>query len=312
MKRLLHPVFSSALLLTASLPGSALAQRGASPDADTPPAGEETAPFGGFNPTMPAFDRYEKMAEKSPFEFELAKAPEPPKADPFADLALAGYVGSGTRMTVFLQNLKTQERISVYGKDVPGRKNDSGFEIVRLEKGPTLRSTKVVLSRNGEEGTVGFNSDALNTMRGGAVNAAVGANPARPGQPGQPGQAGRPINLPGAPAARGGNVPGAAPAVNNPGGNAPAVNAPAQPQAFQTAQPFVPRREQQPVNNVAGGGAQQGMNGGATPTQQVEQMLENARPTPAQPSGPFNAGPGRQPAAPGANPPKRRVVLPTQ
>ena len=267
---------------------------------DTPPppaAGSE-----GYAPPEYGIDRYEKLRGKSPFEFELAKPVLAPDADPFADLVLAGFAGSGGNVTVYLVNTKTQERITVLG-DGSKHKNESGFRALGIKRGRTLASTTALVEKDGVPKELAFDPKALSSMSGGAGGgAAPGAPGARPGQPGAPGQQG----APGQGLVRPNNVPGR-----------PV-------QAYQAPQAFVPgqgnRALAQPAAMAAGQpggqpGVQTGLQlanpaGAAGAQQQINTLINPNTGLVAPTPNAINPG-GAQPPQPSNQPPRRRVVLPT-
>ena len=156
----------------------------------------------GFAPTEHPKDRYEKMAIRSPFDFELAKPPTEAAVNPFADFVLAGFAGSASRPTVYLTNSKTQERVTILSEG-NGRKNENGFKIIKIDRGRTLSSTTATIEKDGVQEVLKFDTKILYTMTGGAgggggAPAQVGRSPI-PGQPGVPGQVPRPVG-PGQPA----------------------------------------------------------------------------------------------------------------
>jgi hypothetical protein len=281
---------------------------------ETPPEApdrEAEATGDSFIPKEHTIDRYQKLRGKSPFEFELAKPKEADPTNPFADLVLAGFAGNAGNPTVYLLNSKTQERITVYGEANP-RPNQSGFKVIRVDRGKSFASTTATLEKDGVQETLKFDTKALYSMTGGAGGggAAAGGRPAVPGQPGPPGQGPRPT-IPGqarpqqmyqAPQAF---IPGQA-GRNTPGGQMAGG-------AFIPGQP-------QPAAQPAAGGIQLGMQqpGAAQPTNAVPAGAPNAQQQlNALLANPANPGQGQPtiarpvPAVPSANPPpRRRVVLP--
>lgn len=255
-------------------PSSLLAQ----PAGDTPPA---TDPATDGSPASEyEASRYDRIRVKSPFEFELAK-PKPEEAvDPFQDLILAGYAGSGKQISVYLVNAKTQERLTIPGGN---EGSETGFRVITVNRGRTLRTTTATLEKNGVTKELSFDPKALSSMvaSGGSSGAGApgGARPGVPGQPGIPGQAVRPggVNPPNA-AVR--QTPYVAPAAFIPGAN----------------------------NNANGGAVANGNPPG--PVNLTGNMV-NGNPQPAaggpQPNG--NPAPGVNQSN---NQPRRRVVLPTQ
>lgn len=253
----------------------------AQPDGDTPPA-----PDGAPAPEYEA-SRYDRIRIKSPFEFELAKPKAEEAVDPFQDLILAGYAGSGKQISVYLVNAKTQERMTIPGGN---EGSETGFRVLSVNRGRTLRTTTATLEKNGVTKELSFDPKALSSMvaSGGSSGAGApgGARPGIPGQPGVPGQAVRPGGV---------NPPNAA--------------------VRQT--PYVAPAAFIPGQNNANGGAVP--NGGAAPNGNppgavnlAGNMVNNGNPQPPaaivpQPNG--NPAPGVNQSN---NQPRRRVVLPTQ
>lgn len=226
--------------------------------------------------------RYEKIRTRSPFEFELSKPKAEDAVDPFQDLVLAGYAGSSTRVTVYLVNTKTQERLTVAG----GSESEDSFKVISVNRGTTLRTTTATLEKDGVTKKLSFDPAALDSMSGG--NGAAPA-PVRPGQPGQPGQPGRPVILPA-------------------GGVRPAM------QAYQAPQAFIPGQANAAAQQAPPNGNPTVNAGGAN----VQAMLNNnAQVAPGQVQGqvqvpgiPQQGGRGRREQSTGE--PRRRVVLPSQ
>lgn len=274
---------------------------------ETPPetdAAAAAAPGDGFTPKEYTIDRYAKIRGKSPFEFELAKPPAEVTVDPFAELVLAGYAGSLGSPTVYLVNTKTQERITVLSER-SGRPNKSGFKVISIDRGPTLRSTTATLEKDGQQGVLKFDSKALDTMVGGAGSggAAGGARPVIPGQPNQPGAVPRPM-IPGQPArpqqayqAPQAFIPGA-----NRGGQAQAQ---AQNGVFIPNQnAMVPGKPGNQLTNQPGGDTQL----------QINNLVNNQAPQNLVPNSSLNAPNIAVPSPVTGTPqqqPRRRVVLPT-
>ena len=201
---LIFPVLAIALGLFPLGVPSLRAQDPATPPLEPAPAEPAVAEPAqeGFAPAEYPKDRYEKMAIRSPFDFELAKPPTEAPVNPFADFVLAGFAGSANRPTVYLTNSKTQERITILSEG-NGRKNDNGFKIIKIDRGRTLSSTTATIEKDGVQEVLKFDTKILYTMTGGAgggggAPAQVGRSPI-PGQPGVPGQVPRPVG-PGQPA----------------------------------------------------------------------------------------------------------------
>ena len=254
--------------------------------ADTPPS--EPAEEGSFAPAAYSIDRYQKMRGKSPFEFELAKPPAQETADPFADLVLAGFAGSGSRVTVYLVNSKTQERLTVLATGSE-KENKTGYHVLKVNRGRTLSTTTALVEKDGNQKELSFDPKALSSMSGGAGGGAMAGGAVAPG--GKPGQPGARPGVPGQPGAR------------------PA-------QAYQAPQAFIPGQagraaaQPAPVANAVNLPSQPGAQPG-NPQQQVNALV-NGNPGQVAPAVNPAAVPATpmQPAANGGPQPRRRVVLP--
>lgn len=262
---------------------------------NTPPDLPADSQAGPYNPVEYDLDRYQKIRGKSPFEFELAKPPVGETVDPFADYVLAGFAGTASRPTVYLMNVKTQERITVSSAGTP--KASHGFSLVSLNRGKHLRSTTAKMEKDGQQKDLAFDSATLSNMTGGAAGGAAGQ--VRPGQPGQPNMAGRP-GAPPMQANRPAVQPFQAPQAFIPNRPAPA--------AFQPGQPGQPQGFPQAVQFQG----QPGAPGAVNPQQQINTLLQTNAPQ----QQPMINPPGvPQPTSPGGVPgnpqPRRRVVLPT-
>jgi len=272
------------------------------PAQDTPPPAAPEAAGDTYTPLEYGMDRYQKLRGKSPFEFELAKPPAEPTADPFADVILASYGGYANNVSVTLLNTKTQERISVFAKGT-GRKNENGYQILSVNKGRTLSTTTVTMEKDGQSKELGFDTKLLYSMVGGAGGGGAAAAAGRPIVPGQanngqpngqpvirpaglPGQAARPYQAP-QPVniSRGGQA-------NRNAGNQPAM-------AGQVGMG-------QPGVQVANIPAPQ-----TTGEQQLVNQLLNPGAAPANAGQVLNVQPATMVAPAVQNPARRRVVLPT-
>lgn len=220
-------------------------------------------------PEHPPIDRYAKLWEKSPFEFEIIVEEEVVEEEnPFEDLALAGFSSDGSVSFVTLFNTKdpNADRIRLRSD----RPNEDGFKILRVERGSSYKDTVVHLQKGNDVGTATYDEKRLAMKPSGAVGGpapgARGGNVVRPGQPNNPAAA---LAAARAAAARGGNpgAPGQAPA---PGGNAPAAAAAAgqQPQAGasqnrnEVIQRLLERARQRQAEAQQRGGGERGGDGG--------------------------------------------------
>lgn len=266
---------------------------------DSPPgaAGSDAAEPGVFNPRRHDWSRYEKMAMKSPFEFELVEGPAEAPPNPFEGLSLAGFAGSGSNITAYLVDTKKNERIVVYSEG-SGRRNDSGIRVVGLNRGKSLRETTVTLEKNGVTQPVAFDPGLLSSMVATSA-AAVAPRAGIPGQPGANNQRGgnravRPAGQPGQPTAA---APGAyqAPAAFVASRNSQAL-------ANNQAQNVNPQGV--PIDNLP---VAENVNQLATPNQGRGQQGVVVGGGGARPAGPPQGGNRAQ----GANQVRRRVVLPS-
>jgi hypothetical protein len=266
-----------------------------------PVFGEEKTPApeeNTFAPKEKQLSNYDGLRKKSPFEFDPPKVVEAQVINPFEGISLAGYCGSGNTLTVYLLEGKEKKRLTVYGDGSPYKeRDDSGFRVVGINRGRSLKATEVVLEKDGRQGTVKFEDDTLRSkaaapqggvqmvrdQNGNMVPRQVIPRPAGAAQQTQMYQAPAPF------------IPG--------------QNAPANPQQQQQggANPG------NPVNNLALPPGQltnqqlmnhlTGPNGGAVPQPAAQ------NPAIVQPQG----QPQPQPGGGGVPPPsRRRVVLPTQ
>lgn len=280
---LLRALAAGAFVFSASARLSCAQETPPPPSADAAASGETAADSEAY--TEYPSSRYDKIRVKSPFEFELAKPKAEEAVDPFQDLVLAGYAGSANRVTVYLANTKTQERMTIPGSS---EHNDTGFKVISVNRGTMLKNTTVTLEKSGITKNLSFDSKALSSM------VASGGGGTAPGAQGRPG-----------------GIPGAQPVL--PGGARPpgaAGNAPVRPAApYVAPQAYVPGRN---TNNNAGanGAPQLGLpNGNPAPAGNVNlagSMVGNTNGQIAP--GQVQTG---QPPAPAVNQPRRRVVLPT-
>lgn len=257
-------------------------------DKTTPAAADE----GVFAPKENPLSRYETLRKKSPFEFDPPKIVEPEVINPFEGISLAGYCGNGDTLTVYLLEGKEKKRITVFGDGSPFKKRDSsGFRVIGINRGKSLKTTEIILEKDGRQGPVKFDEDALRSK-------------APAGGPGV--QMVRDQN--------GNMVPRQV--IPKPGGAA------AQQTPYQAPQPFIPGQNtpppQQPPqpnqpNNGAGNNA--ALPAGSVSNQQLMNHLMGPNGQPAPTTAAPAAG-GAQPQNNGGTavppPSRRRVVLPTQ
>lgn len=124
---------------------------------------KEAEPESGLARKEFPLSRYAHLDKKSPFEFD----PPPPKTesgpDVFEGVSLAGYCGSGKSLTVYIfEGVKEKKRVTVYGDASPFKKRDtSGFRILALNAGKTLKKTTVTLERGGVQKEIKFDDETL-------------------------------------------------------------------------------------------------------------------------------------------------------
>ncbi|CAN5248826.1 hypothetical protein BH23VER1_BH23VER1_32290 [soil metagenome] len=176
-----------------------------------------------FNPKRYELERYSKLWDKSPFEFEIIIEEEVVEEEnPFEDLRLAGFTARGDVYSVILYDSKnpTDPRIRLKS----GEETDDGIKLVKVERGETFRDTEVFLQKGDQVGSVGYDEQKVSTAATGAVGmapqsaaqpqrltraqqiqaqreqqqlqaqaqAAAQAGQAQPGEQPQPGQPGQP------------------------------------------------------------------------------------------------------------------------
>lgn len=271
---------------------------GAAPAFAEPAAEAEKAPDAGFVPKEYSLSRYDHLNKKSPFEFDPQKPVETVAVDPFEGVSLAGYIGSGKTMTVFLLVGKEKKRVTVYGDGSPYKKrDDSGFRVVGINRGKTLKTTAVTIEKDGQNKEIMFEEDALRPKGGGGAAPGAGVQMV-------PGPDGKLMPRP---------------VIPRPNNGMPQQGGYQAPQAYipgQTPAPVnQPQGQMQPgqqnsvLNNAQIPQQAQMGNNNAVPQQQINQLL-----TP-QVNGqtPQRGGRGGEDNVRNSVPPtRRRVVLPTQ
>ena len=220
--------------------------------------------------------------------------------NPFEGVTLAGYAGSGNKLTVYLiGGGKEKQRLTVYGDGSPFKKRDkSGYRVIALNPGKTLKKTSVMLEKDGVQGQVFFAAETLKPKASGPL----------------PGQGVQMV-----PGPNGQMVPRQI--VPRPAGAAGGQNQ----QTYQAPAPFIPgqggnqqlqqQQQQQQLNQAA-----INMNTAHQPqtgTMNNQQLINNLVGPNGQPVG--GAPNVVQPQVQGGDqprvtvpPPRRRVVLPTQ
>ena len=265
----------------------------------TPPktGGEEE---GGIMETKSyGIDRYSRLMNKSPFDFDAPPPPPEVTIPAMQDWALAGMTKSTDYSVVILVNLKTQERLRLTRYVAPpsskANQTKSGSDIYTLEsiefeegKPTIVKNAKAIVTKNGEQGEVSFDPKVLQ-MKPAAGKAPMPAMPGMQPQNGQP----QPNGQPGIPQPNNGQ----------PGNNANGT----------TNQALLNMLQQRNAGAQPGVGVQQGQNQAqpnGQPQTQPAPALTNP-PQPAQPAVFSNTG---NPAPTNTNSgaqPRRRVVLPT-
>ncbi len=135
-----------------------------------------------FNPKRYPLDRYSKIWEKSPFEFEImAEETIEKKEDPFENLRLAGYTAQGDVFSILLYDVEnpTDPRIRLKSGD----ETEEGIQLVEVERGKTFRETKIHLKKGDYVGTVGYDDQRTTGAATGAVGMASQAPAAPPQRP---------------------------------------------------------------------------------------------------------------------------------
>jgi hypothetical protein len=128
--------------------------------------GDFSADAGGaFLPKVKPLAAYEKLRSRSPFEFSRLK-PRLERSDPFEGISLAGYCGRGDTLTVYLFTGKDRKRITVFGDGSPFKKlDDSGFRVVGINRGKSLKTTSIILEKDGRRETMTFEDDILHSAK---------------------------------------------------------------------------------------------------------------------------------------------------
>ncbi len=265
--------------------------------------GTEAAAESGFAPKEFALSRYAELDKKSPFEFDPPPVKSEAGPDPFADVSLAGYCGSGNTLTVYIiAGGKERKRMTVYGDGSPYKKRDeSGYRVIGINRGKSLKTTTVTMEKDGVQKVLSFDEETLRPKGGGAapgggVQMMQGPDGKMVPRPVVP----RPSNMPGgqntqayqAPAAF---IPGQAGGQQH--GNQPGVN---MINGQQQTQQAVNLNNQQLLNQLVG------------PNGQPATSNPNAGLPVAGGTAPGVMAPGgNQPRGAAAPPQRRRVVLPT-
>jgi hypothetical protein len=168
----------------------------------TPPASATAGVAEASDPVDPTspedlkqygLDRYDKIIEKSPFNFKIVTREGPPAISFAADLALAGFTidaGKGIKYASIVDKKKNLR--FVINNQAP---NKEGIQLVDLRRGQTLLASTVLARKGSEEQEIKAEKQIVE--RKAVVSPAVAAA-GRGGQPGQP-QTGMPAGGPGRP-----------------------------------------------------------------------------------------------------------------
>jgi hypothetical protein len=248
-----------------------------------------------LDPTPYAFNRYDRLMSKSPFDFDVPPPPPVEEINPFQDWALAGITKSTDYLVAIIVNLKTSERLRLTKYATPpsakANQTKSGGDVFTLEtlefedgKPTNVRSAKAIVTKNGTMGKVIFDSKVLQMKpaAGGMVPGGM-----RGGAPG------------------GGNIPGVPGQQAGQGSNAALMNMLQQRNGTQPNQGGQPQQNGIPQPN----GQPQQLNG-AFPQNNSNPLnipQPTATPTPAQPVQPQvfnNTGGGSNPSTPVLNIPQ--------
>ena len=229
-----------------------------------------------FDPAPSGLDKYGKLLEKDPFNFDVAPLIPDAPPPPMEGWLLAGITKTEEYQTAILVNLKSSERLRLnHYRNPPSKRANTTihggdkYELVSIdfEDGdPKLKNASAVITKNGERTKVEY-SDEILKMKPAAAPA------------GQPGALKGPV-IPGAAPTPGARPPAPANAGAAAGGNSNA----------ELIKMLQKQRGEHPAGtpgNPAGGGA-----------------------APASAA----LGTNSSPTQPGATPlqPRRRVVLPTE
>ena len=124
---------------------------------------KEAEPESGLARKEYPLSRYAHLDKKSPFEFDPPPVKPTEGPDVFEGVSLAGYCGSGKSLTVYIfEGVKEKKRVTVYGDASPFKKRDtSGFRILALNAGKTLKKTTVTLERGGVQKEIKFDDETL-------------------------------------------------------------------------------------------------------------------------------------------------------
>ncbi len=124
---------------------------------------KEAEPDGGLARKEFPLSRYAHLDKKSPFEFDPPVKQVESGPDVFEGVSLAGYCGSGKSLTVYIfEGVKEKKRVTIYGDASPFKKRDtSGFRILALNAGKTLKKTTVTLERGGVQKEIKFDDETL-------------------------------------------------------------------------------------------------------------------------------------------------------
>ncbi len=167
---------------------------------------QETEKKPTFDPAPSGLDKYGKLLEKDPFDFDKQDAPPPPPTPPMEGWLLAGITKTEDYQTAILVNLKTSERLRLnHYQNPPSKRANTTihggdkYELVSIdfEDGePKLKNASAVITKNGELTKVEYSDEVLK------LKPAAPAGPAGAGKgPVPPGGAPSPMVRPAAPGA---------------------------------------------------------------------------------------------------------------
>ena len=115
-------------------------------------AGEAAAPVDPASPEelkQYSLDRYDKIVEKSPFNFKIVRQEGPPAISFAADLALAGFtIDAGKGITYASVVDKKKNTRFVINDQAP---NKDGIQLVKLNRGDTLLMSTILARKGSEE-----------------------------------------------------------------------------------------------------------------------------------------------------------------
>ena len=161
-----------------------------------------------FDPAPSGMDKYGKLLEKDPFNFDVPPPPPDAPTPPMEGWLLAGITKTEEYQTAILVNLKSSERLRLNHYRTPPSKRANTtihggdkYELVSIdfEDGdPKLKNASAVITKNGERAKVEYSDEILKLKPAAAPAGPGGAakGPVPPGgapspmvRPAQPGAA---------------------------------------------------------------------------------------------------------------------------